>query len=113
RVPTRVRSSSESTGQLTAPGRWSSAYSAGERASMTSSNSASCARVATPFGSRSDMDLMDKIKLTAFSHGGGCGCKIAPAVLSRLIAESPLRVVPKDLLVGTETGDDAAVYRLN
>jgi selenide,water dikinase len=56
---------------------------------------------------------MDKIKLTAFSHGGGCGCKIAPAVLSRLIAESPLRVVPKDLLVGTETGDDAAVYRLN
>jgi selenide,water dikinase len=56
---------------------------------------------------------MDKIKLTAFSHGGGCGCKIAPAVLSRLIAESPLKVMPKDLLVGTETGDDAAVYRLN
>ncbi|HTY99982.1 MAG TPA: selenide, water dikinase SelD [Rhodocyclaceae bacterium] len=56
---------------------------------------------------------MEKIRLTQFSHGGGCGCKIAPAVLSRLIAESPLKVVPKDLLVGTETADDAAVYRLN
>ena len=53
------------------------------------------------------------IKLTQFSHGGGCGCKIAPAVLSQLLADTPLRVMPKDLLVGTETGDDAAVYRLN
>jgi selenide,water dikinase len=56
---------------------------------------------------------MDKIKLTAFSHGGGCGCKIAPAVLSRLLAESPLRAIPADLLVGVETADDAAVYRFN
>lgn len=53
------------------------------------------------------------IKLTQFSHGGGCGCKIAPAVLSRLLAESPFRTLPADLLVGTETSDDAAVYRLN
>ncbi|MRR51505.1 MAG: selenide, water dikinase SelD [Rhodocyclaceae bacterium] len=56
---------------------------------------------------------MEKIRLTSFSHGGGCGCKIAPAVLSRLIAESPLKMLPPDLLVGTETSDDAAVYRLN
>jgi selenide, water dikinase len=56
---------------------------------------------------------MEKIKLTAFSHGGGCGCKIAPAVLSRLLAESPLRTIPADLLVGVETSDDAAVYRFN
>lgn len=56
---------------------------------------------------------MDKIKLTAFSHGGGCGCKIAPAVLTRLLAESPLKTVPADLLVGVETADDAAVYRFN
>jgi selenide, water dikinase len=56
---------------------------------------------------------MEKIKLTAFSHGGGCGCKIAPAVLSRLLAESPLRTMPADLLVGVETADDAAVYRFN
>ena len=53
------------------------------------------------------------VKLTQFSHGGGCGCKIAPAVLSRLLAESPLKTIPKDLLVGVETSDDAAVYRFN
>ncbi|MDP2809258.1 MAG: selenide, water dikinase SelD [Rhodocyclaceae bacterium] len=56
---------------------------------------------------------MEKVRLTQFSHGGGCGCKIAPAILSRLIAESPLKTVPADLLVGVETSDDAAVYRLN
>jgi selenide,water dikinase len=54
-----------------------------------------------------------QIRLTEFSHGGGCGCKIAPAVLSRLLAETPMRMLPPDLLVGTETSDDAAVYRLN
>ena len=52
------------------------------------------------------------IRLTSFSHGGGCGCKIAPAVLARLLAASPMPM-PADLLVGTETSDDAAVYRLN
>lgn len=56
---------------------------------------------------------MAPIKLTQFSHGGGCGCKIAPAVLSRLLAESPLKTLPADLIVGLETADDAAVYRLN
>jgi selenide,water dikinase len=53
------------------------------------------------------------IKLTQCSHGGGCGCKIAPAVLSQLLADTPLGIVPKELLVGTETSDDAAVYQLN
>ena len=53
------------------------------------------------------------IKLTQFSHGGGCGCKIAPAVLTELLADTPLRVMPKELIVGTETSDDAAVYKLN
>ncbi|MDP3031676.1 MAG: selenide, water dikinase SelD [Rhodocyclaceae bacterium] len=57
--------------------------------------------------------MSENIKLTRFSHGGGCGCKIAPAVLSRLLAESPLRTLPADLLVGVETADDAAVYRFN
>ncbi|KON80458.1 selenide, water dikinase SelD [Azoarcus sp. PA01] len=56
---------------------------------------------------------MDQIKLTQFSHGGGCGCKIAPAVLSKLLAHAPAGLVPPELLVGTETADDAAVYRLN
>jgi selenide, water dikinase len=53
------------------------------------------------------------IRLTEFSHGGGCGCKIAPGVLSEILASTPIRGLPKDLLVGTETSDDAAVYRLN
>src|SRR3970040_390148 len=54
-----------------------------------------------------------KIRLTEFSHGGGCGCKIAPAVLTELLATTPVRGLPEALLVGTETADDAAVYRLN
>jgi selenide,water dikinase len=53
-----------------------------------------------------------QIKLTAFSHGGGCGCKIAPSVLSEILASAPQFAHP-DLLVGTESSDDAAVYRLN
>ncbi len=53
------------------------------------------------------------IKLTQFSHGGGCGCKISPAILSKILADSPLKVMPKELMVGTQTSDDAAVYRLN
>jgi selenide,water dikinase len=54
-----------------------------------------------------------RIRLTAFSHGGGCGCKLAPAILQRLLANANLPLLPPDLLVGTETSDDAAVYRLN
>ena len=57
--------------------------------------------------------ILEKIRLTEFSHGGGCGCKIAPAVLSELLASTPIRGLPKELMVGTETADDAAVYKLN
>src|SRR5690606_35616648 len=59
------------------------------------------------------MDATTTIRLTTLSHGGGCGCKIAPGVLAEMVAGSPLRGLPKELLVGTETADDAAVYRLN
>jgi selenide,water dikinase len=59
------------------------------------------------------MNAPEKIRLTEFSHGGGCGCKIAPAVLSEILGSAPIRGLPKELLVGTETADDAAVYRLN
>ncbi|MBI2754693.1 MAG: selenide, water dikinase SelD [Betaproteobacteria bacterium] len=59
------------------------------------------------------MNAPEKIRLTQFSHGGGCGCKIAPAVLSELLASSPVRGLPEALMVGTETADDAAVYKLN
>ena len=59
------------------------------------------------------MNAPERIRLTEFSHGGGCGCKIAPAILSEMLSTMPLRGLPQDLLVGTETSDDAAVYRLN
>ena len=54
------------------------------------------------------------VRLTSLSHGGGCGCKLAPAVLEQLIARSGGGgLVPNDLLVGIENSDDAAVYRIN
>ncbi|MBT2321576.1 selenide, water dikinase SelD [Variovorax paradoxus] len=53
------------------------------------------------------------IRLTSFSHGGGCGCKIAPGVLSEILRNSGGGLIPPELLVGIETADDAAVYRLN
>ncbi|KQW37782.1 selenide, water dikinase SelD [Rhizobacter sp. Root404] len=53
------------------------------------------------------------LRLTSFSHGGGCGCKIAPGVLSEILKNSGGGLIPKELMVGIETADDAAVYRLN
>jgi selenide,water dikinase len=53
------------------------------------------------------------LRLTELSHGGGCGCKIAPAVLQQILGSAPRGAVPKELLVGIETADDAAVYQLN
>ena len=53
------------------------------------------------------------LRLTELSHGGGCGCKIAPAVLSEMLAHMPAAQPFANLLVGTETADDAAVWRLN
>jgi selenide,water dikinase len=55
----------------------------------------------------------EPIKLTSFSHGGGCGCKIAPGVLSEILKNTNGFPVPKELMVGIETADDAAVYKLN
>ena len=64
------------------------------------------------------MNAPDEIKtmiprLTSLSHGGGCGCKIAPAVLQQIISKSDFALLPKELLVGIETADDAAVYQIN
>ncbi|MBB3118433.1 selenide, water dikinase SelD [Pseudoduganella violacea] len=55
----------------------------------------------------------EPIKLTSFSHGGGCGCKIAPGVLANILKNSQGFPLPKELMVGIETSDDAAVYKLN
>jgi selenide,water dikinase len=52
-------------------------------------------------------------RLTSLSHGGGCGCKISPAILAELLRGSAAAAPHAALLVGTETGDDAAVYQLN
>ena len=52
-------------------------------------------------------------RLTSLSHGGGCGCKIAPGVLSQILKSTSGMPLPPELLVGIETADDAAVYRLN
>ena len=51
--------------------------------------------------------------MTQLSHGGGCGCKIAPALLQQILGEAKEKLPFANLLVGTETSDDAAVYRLN
>lgn len=53
------------------------------------------------------------LRLTSFSHGGGCGCKIAPGVLSQILKNHAGGMIPPELMVGIETADDAAVYRLN
>ena len=52
-------------------------------------------------------------RLTSLSHGGGCGCKIAPGVLSEILIGTASLPLPRELLVGIETSDDAAVYQLN
>lgn len=52
-------------------------------------------------------------RLTSLSHGGGCGCKIAPAVLQQILSKAENPLLPKALLVGIETADDAAVYQIN
>lgn len=52
-------------------------------------------------------------RLTSLSHGGGCGCKLAPSVLSQLLAGHPAAKAFPKLLVGIETGDDAAVYQVD
>lgn len=54
-----------------------------------------------------------RVKLTSLAHGGGCGCKLAPSVLQQLLADQPAAAAYKQLLVGTETADDAAVWQLD
>jgi selenide, water dikinase len=53
------------------------------------------------------------VRLTSLAHGGGCGCKLAPAVLQKLLADQPLAAPYRQLLVGTDVPDDAAVWQLD
>ena len=57
--------------------------------------------------------LDSPVRLTALAHGGGCGCKLAPSVLEALLASQPRSAPFAQLLVGTETGDDAAVWQVD
>ncbi len=57
--------------------------------------------------------MAEEIRLTSLAHGGGCGCKLAPAVLRDILAGMPASAPFANLMVGTETSDDAAVWRLN
>src|SRR6201996_2587030 len=56
---------------------------------------------------------MSQVRLTDLAHGGGCGCKLAPSVLQKLLADQPQAAPFAQLLVGTETGDDAAVWQID
>ena len=53
------------------------------------------------------------VRLTSLAHGGGCGCKLAPSVLQQLLADQPAAALYQQLLVGTETSDDAAVWQVD
>lgn len=61
----------------------------------------------------SDTNTTPEPRLTSLSHGGGCGCKIAPGVLSDILRGASALPIPPELLVGIETSDDAAVYQIN
>jgi len=53
------------------------------------------------------------VRLTSLAHGGGCGCKLAPAMLEQLLADQALVEPYRQLLVGTDSPDDAAVWQLD
>jgi selenide,water dikinase len=52
-------------------------------------------------------------RLSSLAHGAGCGCKLAPSVLQQLLTGQPETAPYAQLLVGTETGDDAAVWQID
>ncbi|WJH37855.1 selenide, water dikinase SelD (plasmid) [Aliirhizobium terrae] len=59
------------------------------------------------------MDISSPSRLTELAHGGGCGCKLAPAVLQKLLAGQPAAQPFSQLLVGNEMSDDAAVWQID
>src|SRR4029077_7124509 len=59
------------------------------------------------------MNIMQPIRLSQLSHGGGCGCKLAPSVLQELLSGHPVTTRYKQLLVGVDTGDDAGCLELD
>ena len=60
----------------------------------------------------SSMENINPIKLTQYSHGAGCGCKISPKILDQILKSNEAFPDDKNLLVGNHSRDDAAVYDL-
>jgi selenide,water dikinase len=56
--------------------------------------------------------VTDDVRLTSFSHGAGCGCKLGPDDLAGVLSGLSLPGIPSDVLVSADTGDDAAVWDL-
>ena len=54
--------------------------------------------------------MNNEIKLTSFSHGAGCGCKLSPKVLTTILESNTPKIADSRLIVGNDTRDDAAVY---
>src|SRR5258708_12874721 len=69
--------------------------------------------VAAPHQARERNMNTHQVRLTSLAHGGGCGCKLAPSVLQQLLADQPAAAPYRQLLVGTETADDAAVWQVD
>ena len=59
------------------------------------------------------MKIKNEPKLTSLAHGGGCGCKVSPEILSDILEKVRGVASPGELLVGLGTSDDAAVYQIN
>ena len=59
------------------------------------------------------MKIKNEPKLTSLAHGGGCGCKVSPEILSDILGKVRGAASPEELLVGLGTSDDAAVYQIN
>jgi len=57
--------------------------------------------------------MIKDVRLTQYSHGSGCGCKISPMVLEEILSEKQHEMRDINLLVGNDTKDDAAVYKLD
>src|SRR6516165_1266693 len=69
--------------------------------------------IAAPTEARESTMNTHQVRLTSLAHGGGCGCKLAPSVLQQLLADQPAVAPYRQLLVGTETADDAAVWQVD
>ena len=59
------------------------------------------------------MKIKNEPRLTSLAHGGGCGCKVSPEILTDILGKVSCAASPEELLVGLGTSDDAAVYQIN